>query len=324
MDRYVIDQMTELTRPMAVQYGKRGIPIVYGDQAAHTWRVAVMNNGEPADLSAYRDYAGYFLRADGVTVKVEGQRNGHCVTATLPIECYAVAGMMKGLLRAENAASTVTLGAAVFDVLLNTSDVYVDPGEAYTLRYIHIKYAHDEPQSDEDMSDVVDEWFGHYYGTSHLPPEHYTDYTWQKLGGKGDRGETGETGPPGPGGAPSGVYATAAALAAANPDHDSVYLVLADGKWYYWNSSAWAAGGMYQASTPDLRLAYDIKGTVQTPSFVMGRLAQVTHRDAATQATVRTDAYTYAGKSITETRTLATGETLTLVSFTDTLVTEVQ
>jgi lysophospholipase L1-like esterase len=50
-------------------------------------------------------------------------------------------------------------------------------------------------------------------------------------------------------GSPKGAYATLAALQAAYPTGDNnVYVVTADGKWYFWSGSAWAAGGVYQAS----------------------------------------------------------------------------
>lgn len=49
-------------------------------------------------------------------------------------------------------------------------------------------------------------------------------------------------------GSPSGVYNTLAALEEAHPSGDGhIYVVLADGKWYYWDTtnSAWTAGGQY-------------------------------------------------------------------------------
>lgn len=50
-------------------------------------------------------------------------------------------------------------------------------------------------------------------------------------------------------GAPNGVYATLVALDTAIPAGDSnIYLVTADGNWYYWNGSAWTAGGVYQST----------------------------------------------------------------------------
>lgn len=47
---------------------------------------------------------------------------------------------------------------------------------------------------------------------------------------------------------PAGTYATIAALASENPDHSKIYVVTADGHWYYWSGSAWADGGVYQAT----------------------------------------------------------------------------
>jgi len=50
-------------------------------------------------------------------------------------------------------------------------------------------------------------------------------------------------------GSPKGVYATLAALTAAIPaGNTNIYLVTADGKWYYWNGAAWTAGGTYQST----------------------------------------------------------------------------
>jgi hypothetical protein len=52
-------------------------------------------------------------------------------------------------------------------------------------------------------------------------------------------------------GSPSGVYATVSALQTAKPTGDgNIYLVSADGKWYYWSGSAWTAGGVYQGTGP--------------------------------------------------------------------------
>lgn len=50
-------------------------------------------------------------------------------------------------------------------------------------------------------------------------------------------------------GAPKGVYASLSALQNAKPTGDTnIYLVSADGKWYYWSGTVWTAGGTYQAT----------------------------------------------------------------------------
>ena len=51
-------------------------------------------------------------------------------------------------------------------------------------------------------------------------------------------------------GSPAGIYATVSALTTADPDHDKIYLVENDGKWYYYdtNTTTWVAGGTYQST----------------------------------------------------------------------------
>lgn len=48
-------------------------------------------------------------------------------------------------------------------------------------------------------------------------------------------------------GSPAGVYETVSALTTADPDHNKIYLVSADGHWYYYNNEWWD-GGVYQAA----------------------------------------------------------------------------
>ncbi|MBZ5203192.1 SGNH/GDSL hydrolase family protein [Planomicrobium chinense] len=50
-------------------------------------------------------------------------------------------------------------------------------------------------------------------------------------------------------GSPKGTYATLTSLQTAFPTGTTgVYVVTADGKWYYWTGSVWAAGGTYQST----------------------------------------------------------------------------
>lgn len=49
-------------------------------------------------------------------------------------------------------------------------------------------------------------------------------------------------------GSPAGVYATVTALIEADPDHSRIYVVSADGHWYYYTNNQWNDGGPYQSS----------------------------------------------------------------------------
>lgn len=72
-----------------------------------------------------------------------------------------------------------------------------------------------------------------------------------------------------------------------------------------------------------LLLHDEIPGTTQTIAFdSSGNVSTITHTNGS-NVDVRTDAFTFAANSITEVRTLNTGETLTVVTNTTTLVTTV-
>ena len=65
---------------------------------------------------------------------------------------------------------------------------------------------------------------------------------------------------------PKGTYATLLALQTAYPTGTTgIYVVTADGNWYYWNGSAWTSGGVYQAtaisenSVTENKMANDMK-----------------------------------------------------------------
>lgn len=64
----------------------------------------------------------------------------------------------------------------------------------------------------------------------------------------------------------------------------------------------------------------NVPGTTQTISFdSVGNVSQIVH--SANGVAVRTDVFTFGADTITEVRTLSTGESLTIVTNTDTLVT---
>ena len=68
-------------------------------------------------------------------------------------------------------------------------------------------------------------------------------------------------------GSPKGVYDTLSALQSAKPTGDAnIYVVTADGKWYYWSGSAWTAGGTYQSTgIADGSVTYNkVDGSIST------------------------------------------------------------
>lgn len=50
-------------------------------------------------------------------------------------------------------------------------------------------------------------------------------------------------------GTPKGAYISLTALQDSLPNGDTgIYVVTADGNWYYWKDQAWTAGGVYQST----------------------------------------------------------------------------
>lgn len=63
-------------------------------------------------------------------------------------------------------------------------------------------------------------------------------------------------------GSPRGVYNTLTELQNAFPSgDDGIYVVSADGKWYYWNGSSWVAGGVYQTEQSNIHFQAVLAGT---------------------------------------------------------------
>lgn len=79
----------DLSAPIAVYNGPELYATGDGDTAAVI--VSVSDGGQAADLTGAAS-AGYFTRADGVTVVCPGSVSGGVITVTLTAECFAAEG----------------------------------------------------------------------------------------------------------------------------------------------------------------------------------------------------------------------------------------
>lgn len=154
----------------------------------------------------------------------------------------------------------------------------------------------------------------------------------------------------------------AAATVAEMTDHSKVYVYTGSesgytfGNWYYYSNGVWVSGGVYNAaaivtdttlsvsgmaadakatgdqitelkedltqeSNYQMLLCDEVPDTVQSYTFAGGSVSQVTHNRSNTA--IRTDVFTYGDNTITEVRTLNTGESLTIVTNLTTLETTV-
>jgi lysophospholipase L1-like esterase len=72
-------------------------------------------------------------------------------------------------------------------------------------------------------------------------------------------------------GSPKGTYANLTDLQTAFPTGNAnIYLVLADGKWHYWNGTTWTAGGVYQATGISTVNQKEINNVADVSEYLIG------------------------------------------------------
>lgn len=124
-DNWILSQEVDLQRGVQAPQVWPNALIVCGDIKAHTWRVAIMDDGRPATLSG--TVTGYFIRGDDATVAVAGRLNGNVATVTLAQSCYNVEGDMAAVMRLKTSAGLITLAALILPVRRMLTDTLVDP-----------------------------------------------------------------------------------------------------------------------------------------------------------------------------------------------------
>lgn len=122
----------ELTRKIDVDADILMTPLrtlyASGDKNAHTFELSLYRNKEPLEIDG-AGVIGYFIRADGYTVPVEGTASGSVAKVTLSESCYTVAGQFNLIIK-------VTVGSerkAVFwgngYVTRSQTDAIIDPSQ---------------------------------------------------------------------------------------------------------------------------------------------------------------------------------------------------
>ena len=99
-----------------------------GDKNAHTFELSLYRNKEPLEIDG-AGVIGYFIRADGYTVPVNGTASGSVAKVTLSESCYAVIGQFNLIIK-------VTVGSerkAVFwgngYITRSQTDAIIDPSQ---------------------------------------------------------------------------------------------------------------------------------------------------------------------------------------------------
>lgn len=104
-------------------------PLATLDANAHTFAVTVAQDGAPADLS---DTAceGWFVRADGVTIPLDGEISGITASVTLAPACYAVPGRFELAMKLTRGTLIHTILRADGSVTVSRTDALAPSGDA--------------------------------------------------------------------------------------------------------------------------------------------------------------------------------------------------
>lgn len=263
--------------------------LYYADVEANRIGAIVYMDGEPFALSG--TCIGTAIRADGATVPMTGTVEGNQAYITLNADCYAVEGDIQIFVKLTTGTVTATLAAARGTVRLTETGAVIDPGEIIPSVSALIAAIDDAVASiPADYSDLL----------AAIAPN-YTDLTFPVTAGTWCWNE-------------GGLYR-------AKVDIPSTET---------WTAAHWETGPLSNTLAGDIAnlksastlQVENIPDTVQTITFDSdGNVQSITHtRDGVA---IRTDAFTFADNTITEVRTLNTGESLTIVTNTNTLQTTV-
>ena len=262
------------------------------EAGAHTFQISA-ENADGTATAFTGTVSALFLRADNTTVAIDGTINQGMAEVTLVADCYHVAGRFSIAIYVSDGTDSTCVYAAVGNVYRTSSGVVIDSGATIpTLAQLQAAY-----QACVEAT----------------------------AGAEGAAEEA------------IGNFAPAFAEATANAAGS--YVTYTDGKMYllpngHTANTTWANTTKSEVKVggelTDLRGASyleadEIPDTVQSISFDSnGNVSQIVHKKRTDQTvTIRTDVFTFAGNTITEVRTLSTGESLTIVTNTDTLVTTV-
>ena len=324
---------TDRKKPIAVKALQGNL--FSADNGANLIGVEVVEDGSPATLSG--GVIGYVVRADGATVVVNGTLSGNRATVTLPASCYAVVGSISIVIK----VGTTTVGACTGYVYRSSTDEIIDPGHVVpSLQELlaQIQNCIDATASANTAAGTANTAASNADAKATLANNAATNAN-DKAGAANTAAQTANTAA----GKIENMTVSATGLEpTASPTvtitevdghkHIAFGLVKGDPGDATIDDTAgegdvdrvWSADKSARA-IGDLKSAFalfqeNIPGTVQTIAFdSAGNIQSVTHRE--NNVVVRTDVFTFAASTITEVRTLASGESLTIVTNTETLET---
>ena len=110
-----------------------------GDEKAQIYGFRLFRNGQPEEIVG--SVAGYFIRPDGQTVALVGEKNGNEGYVTLEESCFAVSGIFLLAIKIVSANMTNTVRIVDGTILDTVKGEIIDPGGVIPDLSDYIEYA---------------------------------------------------------------------------------------------------------------------------------------------------------------------------------------
>lgn len=116
--QYVIKMTVDLQKRYEEPITMPNVLMVPGENNAHRWEIAVLENGEAVDLSECEVYAR-FERADGYIRDISGSADGNVASVVFDKPLYTIPGVLRGQFFVAKSTEAMALVEAYFNVRMD-------------------------------------------------------------------------------------------------------------------------------------------------------------------------------------------------------------
>ena len=275
------------------------------ENQAHEFIISVRKNGVKQTVTG--SVSGKFIRANGTTIFLQGSIVDGDAVVRLHQDCYNVQGRFTFNIFNTQSGVTTCIYSAVGKMDMGSTETVIDAGDV-------VPDISDVVAAQEAMQAALDAAVNR---TNTAIAEIQPQIDTSVAGMRADVNAAIQ----------SATTATNAANAAADAANQAAQA--GDSKFVRYDAAQTLTGAQKAAARGNISAAHaelvtlqeeNIPGTVQSITFdASGNIQSITHKAGGTA--VRTDVFTFGDGTITEVRTLATGESLTIVKDADTLET---
>ena len=200
--------------------------------------ITLLENGVAKDLTG-ETVELIYINANNTVASVTGEKivvNGNNVKITCPTDCTRSYGIAKFQLKVVNTYQVSTFPIALTIVPSVDQNQQISQNISTILEHLTAKNI----ECDETL-DSLNTWVSTHGDIVNLDT--------RMKSAESQLAENTQEIKSLASGSPKGTFATVSELTLAYPTgNTNIYVVTADGNWYYWNGSAWTPGGLYQST----------------------------------------------------------------------------